>query len=262
MEPSEVFVTVLSLGVSAFVWLRWVRGLLLVEPPIAKPGFRWLVPLSFIAFTAVNAKVLTKFAASDVRGDSKYILFYIALGWGVSALPLLGLRAFGIRPADISQGGNRAASIFAALTVTACAFAYAGANIGEGPGFHVVLFCSGLAYGALLAIVVVHEAVGHTAYRILVERDEGAGLRVGGLLVGCGIGLGRAAAGDWHGSNAAVSDFVRLGWPAGALGATDAVLARLMRGREPERRLGIDAVLGVAYVALAVYYVYRVGMPA
>jgi hypothetical protein len=212
-------------------------------------------------FTLINFIVLRTIAASDVRDDPRYLGFYLILGLGVSGIALLALGLFGIRPSDVSQRHNRAAAIFVALALAASAFAYAGANIGEGPGFHVVLFCTLLSIGTLFAILALHAAIAHTPYRILVDRDVGTGFRAGCMLVACGICLGRAAGGTWVSVDAALADFIHYGWPAVVLCAADMVQARATRALEPSRSLPIHIVAGVAEIALAVAYVGVVGIP-
>jgi hypothetical protein len=39
------------------------------------------------------------------------------------------------------------------------------------------------------------------------------GLRLAGFLIGCGLILGRAVAGDWISLDATIGDFVRKAWP-------------------------------------------------
>lgn len=262
MEPSEFVVALLALVLGVWVWGVWLTRVLTVHPLLAKPGAAWVVPSALAAFTAINAVVLRTAAASDVRNDPTYLAFYLVLGLGVSAIALIGLGAFGIRPADISQRHNRAAAAFVVLAITASAFAYAGANIGEGPGFHVVLFCTLLSQGALFAILALHAAIAHTLYRVLVDRDFGTAFRVGCMLVACGICLGRAAGGTWTGVDAALADFGRYGWPAAVLGTVDAVWGRTARPPGPDRTATIDVAAGLAEIALAVAYVGAVGIPA
>jgi hypothetical protein len=260
LEQSELIAMLASIVVGCIVWGRWLVRVMGVDPLVARPGGTWAVPSAIGSFTIINFVVLRTLAASDVRSRPAYVLFYLGLGLGVSAVALKGIGLFGVRPADISQRGNLAAATFVLLATIAAAFAYAGANIGEGPGFHVVLFCTVLSYGALLAIMSLHAAFGHTAYHVLVEHDIGTALRAGGMLIACGICLGRAVAGDWTGSQAAVADFVRHGWPAAALCGVDLAVARIAF-KQPDRAVA-GAALAIVYIGLAVAYVVVIGIPA
>ena len=262
MEASEIMAGVVSLLAGGAIWGLWLQRLVAVDPLVGKPGRAWVVPSALGAFTLVNVLVLLTLAASDVRHDPVYIGFYLVLGLGVSGLALLGLRLFGIGPEDISQRGNRAAAVFVVLAITASAFAYGGANIGEGPGFHVVLFCSLLSLGALFALLVLHGAIARTAYRILVDRDAGTAARVGCMLVACGICLGRAVGGTWHGLEGTLGDFGRYGWLAPVICALDLAIVKSARWRAPIASLPVDLSIGLIHLALAVAYVQVVGAPA
>ena len=259
---SEILAGLASIVVGGGVWATWLRRLHAVDPLVARPGRRWVVPSALGSFTLINVIVLRTLAARDVREEPVYIGFYLVLGLGVSAVALTGLTAFGIRPADISQRGNRAAGLFVVLAMIAFAFAYAGANIGDGPGFHVVLFCTLVSFGALFALLAAHTMLARTAYRILVDRDVGTAFRCGCLLVGCGIYLGRAVGGTWVSVDATLTDALRYGWPAVAFCAADVVFAWITRSREPNTGLPVDLPVGVLYIALAVVYLHNVGLPA
>ncbi len=262
MEFSEVVAALVSIVFGAGMWGLWLRRLFAVHPLVAAPGSSWWVASSLGVFTLINFIGLRTIAASDVRNDPAYLVFYLILGLGVSGIALLGLGLFGVRPSDVSQRHNRAAAVFVALTLTASAFAYAGANIGEGPGFHVVLFCTLLSLGSLFAILALHAAIAHTAYRILVDRDAGTAFRAGCMLVACGICLGRAAGGSWVSLDATLADFIHYGWPAVALCAADIVMAWATRTLESDRSLPVNVIAGVAEIALAVAYLGVVGIPA
>lgn len=261
MEISEILAAAAALMVGAKVWLRWFIGLLGVNHLVAKPGRRWVGPAALASYLIINFVVLRTLAAEDVRDAPTYVVFYLMLAFGASAVALTGLRTFGIHPADISQRGNRAAGVFVVLAMIGAGFAFAGANIGDGPGFHVVLFCAALSYGAMFLLLLAHVAIGRGAYRILVEQDLGAALRTGAMVVACGICLGRAVAGDWNGAESAVADFVHRSWPALGLCATDIVVTRTFRGNGSAAATALGAIAGLVYIGAAVAYVRDVGIP-
>jgi len=262
VEPLEFVAAIVAIAFGAGIWLLWLRRLYAVRPLLVGRGRSWWMPAALVAFTLINFAVLRTIAAGDVRNAPQYIAFYLVLGLAVSGIVLLGLSLFGIRPADISQRHNRAAAIFAFLALNGSAFAYAGGNVGDGPGFHVVLFCTILSVGALFAIQGLHAALAHTSYRILVERDVCTGLRAGCMLVACGICLGRAVAGTWISLDLTLADFLRNGWPAVVLCAADVGVAWTTRSLEPNRNLPLHAAFGIAEIAAAVAYVGRLGIPS
>jgi hypothetical protein len=91
---------------------------------------------------------------------------------------------------------------------------FAGGNIGDGPGWWVVVFCALIATGALGICWWVANLFAPISDHITIDRDPAIGLRVGGYFIGTGLILGRAVAGDWHSLPATMSDFAQRSWPA------------------------------------------------
>lgn len=257
----ELFVFIgcaLAGGVS---WLLLVRQHAQLAPMVGRaPRFPSLIS-AFFFVNAINIAVLLTLASADVRRDPYYIGFYVAMGL-VAPLPLLfALRLLGVDRADIAERGNRAAAVLQFSVLVAGALAYAGANIGDGPGYHVVVAATALAYAGLLLVAVLHVAFGRTMYRILVDRERGTAFRFGCLLVACGLTFGRSVAGDWGGLAPMVSDFVPLAWPALALLVVDVVLARITHAHEPDGSIVADHMIGALHLAAAVTYVASLGAP-
>jgi uncharacterized membrane protein YjfL (UPF0719 family) len=124
-----------------------------------------------------------------VRDDPRYLLFYFFPGamWvsvAVRCLPLVGLSARD----DVVERGNSSAALAIAGAILAITLCFAGGNIGDGPGWWVVVFSAGLATVALLLSWLVLETVARVADVVTIERDEAAGLRLGGWLIACGFG--------------------------------------------------------------------------
>lgn len=217
--------------------------------------------IAFIGVFVINILVLRFLAASDVRDDGKYIFLYLMMSLAAGAITMLALRIFGLRTADITERGNRAAPTLVFCSLIAGGFAFAGANIGDGPGFHVVIFCAMLSYGAIFGLALVHTAASRTMYRILVDRDRGTAFRFGCLLIACGIVLGRAVAGTWTDAGTTLADLFRFGWPAAVLVACDIVVARATHTREPNGNLFVDRAVGLLHIALACIYVLMLEVP-
>ena len=64
------------------------------------------------------------------------------------------------------------------------------ANIGDGPGWWVVVFAAGLATAALFAAWLVLAQIGHGVDAVTIDRDLAAGVRLGAFLAACGAGAG------------------------------------------------------------------------
>ena len=105
------------------------------------------------------------------------------------------------------ERANGSASLAVAGAIIGITLAYAGGNIGDGPGWWVVVFCAALATLALFAAWMLLELASGVSDAVTVDRDPSAGMRLGGFLVACGLILGRSA-GDWISVDATVRDFV------------------------------------------------------
>ncbi|HYU33070.1 MAG TPA: hypothetical protein VEW48_12990 [Thermoanaerobaculia bacterium] len=230
MSGDETFVLWVCAGLAIAVWFVWYRDLLVVaRRPSGAPERRWLA-LAPLAAVALLAAVLRWLAASDVRNDPAYLGFYLMMGaaWiggGVQVLSYFGL---GARD-DVIERGNRAAAMAIAGAVLGITLCFAGGNIGEGPGWWVVVFCAGLSTGALLLFWSFLDRLSGVADTVTIDRDPAAGVRAAGFFAGAGLILGRAAAGNWEGSGPAMFDFVLNGWPVVVLLVLAALLERRFR---------------------------------
>ena len=109
---------------------------------------------------------------------------------------------------DVVERRNQAAltaTIGGLIAVTLC---YAGGNVGNGPGWWVVVFSAVLSTGTLIMTWVALTNVTPVADAVIIDRDPAAGLRLAAFLVSCGIVLGRAVAGDWFSVAETVRDFM------------------------------------------------------
>lgn len=261
MSDLETAALLVSLGIAVVGWAHLLRRASALNPQVRRGGTGGLGCIALVLVFAINLIVLRFLAAGDVRGDARYILLYLLMSLAATTLTMVALRLFGLRTADIAERGNRAAATLLFCALVAGGFAFAGANIGDGPGFQVVLFSAALSYGAIFVLALAHTAASRTMYRILVDRDRGTAFRFGCLLIACGIVLGRAVAGTWVDEGTTIADFFRIGWPAAALVVADIVLARASLARAPNGSLVIDRVVGVAHIAMACAYVLSLEVP-
>jgi hypothetical protein len=217
---------------------------------------RAVMSLSFM-LVCVSALyfALVKWSAPSVREDSGEISFYLVFSMIWIALVQASFSFLGISVRDdvAERGNNSAAFVAAGLTIgaTCC---IAGANVGDGPGFEVVLFCGALATTCLFLLWVLVAQVSGVADVIAIDRDLGTGIRAGGLLAGMGIVLGACVAGDWVSIAVTLKDFARFSWPVTIAVYLFAVTERAVRRRAPaatpSRTVSILVALAMA-VALA-----------
>jgi uncharacterized membrane protein YjfL (UPF0719 family) len=265
MSAGEKILTVMSIVFASVMWARWyLLPAGLQRLGASRSGWRALrvTPAVCVVLLLI---VLRTAASHDVRDDIRYLGMYLALGaaWIAAAALLLPVVGVSVRD-DVLERANPAAAYAVGGALIGVTLAFAGGNIGDGPGWWVVLFASGLATLALYALWLVFEQFTDVSDHVTIERDPASGLRLGGLLVACGLILGRAAAGDWVSAPLTVNDFVRVGFPA--LGIVAIAIAVEMRGRPTMARTTPSPVQwGVApagvYVALAAAYVAQLGLP-
>jgi len=232
MSGDEVFVLVASLILGIGGWGLWlvgavsVSGLRTRRPPIALLG-------SVIGLAGLLILLVLRFAAADdVSGSPGYLLMYLALGLAWLRLAALLFPFVGLNPRDDLIERRNAAAIPAwsgAIVAVACC--YAGGNIGNGPGWWVVVFSATLATAGLAGVwLAIGQSTG-IVEAVTVDRDRAAGVRLGGWLVVSGVIFGWAVAGDWVSASATVADFVSRAWPAVIVVALAIVVERAMASR-------------------------------
>ncbi|MFO0874658.1 MAG: hypothetical protein U0575_11910 [Phycisphaerales bacterium] len=263
MGPDEVAILLLSSAVALFAVVRWYVGVARVDRLVCTPGLRRAMRLAPLAAVATILLVLVRWSASDVRGSAGWILYYLVLGiaWLGAATRLLPL--VGLQPRDdVLERRNPAAMIAVAGAIEAFALCYAGGNIGDGPGWWVVVFSAGLATATLLIALLVLAALGGADARIAIDRDQGAGVRYAALCIASGLLLGRGAAGTWHGVDGALHDFSFAAWPIAIIVAIEIVASRVPRRIEPREHPGVGGVapvLALVYVGVAAFRLARLG---
>jgi hypothetical protein len=260
MSPDEVFVALICGIVTLVGWGRWYTRLLRLpamgRPPAIRPVLSGLPAAALLGILLV----LRRMASADVRFDPIYLLFYLLFGatwlWAVcSVAQRLGISWVD----DAMDRGNLAAVLAVSGIVLGGAACYAGGNVGDGPGWWCVLIAGGLATAFWFLLWYALERLTRVSEVVTVERDAGAGTRLGAWLLASGLICGRAAAGDWVGLVPTIADFAVTVWPALPLAALAAVV-EWRRSRRPFAPAGAAGAkdawllpsLGIALVYLAV----------
>jgi hypothetical protein len=266
MSSDETFVLLVSLAVGGVGWGLMLMGLARLGEAARQARARRTLLLVLAGCGTALLLVLLRLAAHDVRDSPEYVLFYLLLGaaWLRAAAALLPWLGLSLRD-DVVERGNAAALPAAAGWLAGMTLAFAGGNIGDGPGWWVVVGCALLSSGVLVLAWLLMQALADATEAVVVERDVAAGWRLGGLLLACGLIAGRAAAGNYVSLEATISDFVHHGWPVLPLLAFAIALQRAL-GPRPEPRQASLTVLGVTpalgYVAYAALTVALAGWPA
>ena len=199
MSGDEIFVTIGALIVGPVWWTITLIRLARLAP--LRPG-QLGVPALTITVSVCGLfilYVLKTFASFDVVDAPEYQFMYGVLGlaWLRVAERFFAFAGVSVRD-DLVERRNVAAipalvGAFAGIT-----FCYAGGNIGDGPGWWVVLFSAGFASLALLGAWLLFAQFSPGVDAVTIDRDPAAGVRVGAFLAACGVVLGRAVAGSWE----------------------------------------------------------------
>jgi uncharacterized membrane protein YjfL (UPF0719 family) len=247
----EPFVGLVSVVVSLITWAPWYGDAFRVNRLAGSRSYRLVLGLVPIACLLFVLLCLERSAAKAVRESGFYILIYMALGaaaLGVSAqlLSFLGVSARD----DVLERRNSPALIAVVGALLGATLCFAGANIGEGPGVEVVILSAGTALCTWFVMwyLVDRLSGGAVSERITVDRDTGSGVRLAGLLVGNGIILGAAVAGDWI-PDRFLHDFAVSAWPALALTIVAVLVERFSQPRSSTIR-AVATVSGYLFVAV------------
>ncbi len=263
MSPDEAFATMAGLAIAVTAWGKWFFTVITRAPFGAGPGIRTVLALTPIGCAMALFAVLKLFAASDVRNDPGYLAMYEVMGvaWMGLCQPMIALLGVHTRD-DALERRNPAAAAVISGGLIAFMLCFAGGNIGDGPGWWVVIFCSILATGSLLGLWWTVQSATGLADAITIERNLSDGLRFAGWLIACGGILGRSVAGDWVSAAETAKDLVASGWPVLVLTLVE-MLVGMMRNSDRAATLRGNPVtglaIGITYVAVATGYILYLG---
>jgi uncharacterized membrane protein YjfL (UPF0719 family) len=263
MSGDEGTVMIMAVFAAGIVWAIWLWQVALTAPRCSRYKHRWPLVLYPGAAFWILYGILKRFSSLDVREDPVYLAFYMILGaaWvGVVSwlLPYLGLSARD----DVIERANPAAAQAIGGALLGLTLCYAGANIGNGPGWWVVVFSASLATVALLLLWVLLDKATGLADTLTIDRDLAAGLRTVGFFTGTGLILGRAVAGDWMSAAGTAEDFAKAGWPALLLWAVAVFLEKSLRpsSEQPQPPLATHGLAPLLlYLGIAAFFLMRMG---
>lgn len=214
MSDDEIVVLLLSLVVAFPIWLGWYVRLRAVSAFVAREERREPLYFTPIACAIILFIILRIGASSDVRDSTIYLTFYEVMGAAWVGMSLLLIPLYGLNARDDGLERHNSAAIVAIdgalVGLTLC---FAGGNIGEGPGWWVVVFSALLATAGWLLAWSILEVGTKISDTITVDRDPAAGVRLAGFLVATGVIMGRAVAGNWVSVSGTLIDFVHDGAP-------------------------------------------------
>lgn len=265
VSADEIFVTVAAILLGPVAWLVWLFTLWRLPRLRHKRAGIPAIAVTLAACALVIYGVLRTAASFDVVNAPQYVAMYVVLGLAWLRVVETSFAFFGVSVRDdVVERGNEAAEaalVGALVGVTLC---YAGANVGDGPGWWVVVFAAALATGTWLLVWFTLVFFSPIADTVAIDRDPAAGLRLGAVLAACGLIMGRGVAGDWVSADATVNDFVMALPPVVPILVMALVIEHRARST-PERPHAPLMTWGLlpaaAYLAVAVAAVVRAGLP-
>jgi hypothetical protein len=266
MSGDEFVVTLFAILAGPVLWALWLWRMSRIQLVRGKNGVITFIAATVAASALFILSVLRTLAAADVIDAPPYQFMYVMLGlaWLRGAQRLFPF--LGVSPRDdVVERRNNAALPVLIGALAGVTFCYAGGNIGNGPGWWVVVFSAALATAALLASWALLAQFTSIADAVAIDRDPAAGTRLCFFLMSCGVVLGRGVAGDWISASRTVADFATM-LPAIAALIVLAVIMERLATPTPERPHGSLFRLGVMpamiYICIGVAAVWWKGWPA
>lgn len=266
MSEDEILVTLMALVVGPVWWTVTLVKLARLAPlrpaSVAVQALTVIVSVCAIAILVV----LKTLASFDVVDAPEYQFMYGVLGlaWLRIGERFFAFAGLSVRD-DLVERRNAAAIPAAAgafLGLTCC---YAGGNIGDGPGWWVVVFSAGAASAVLFIAWLLLAQFSPVMDAITIDRDPASGIRLGAFLAGTGLLLGRAAAGDWYSVGDTIGD-IASAIPALGVMVVVAALVEIVARPTPERPRAPVFLHGLGpallYLAIAVAAVAAMEWPA
>jgi hypothetical protein len=223
-------------------------------------GALGVLPVACLVLVAV---VLRKWADPQVPASAGLTVLFLAsaLVWMAAAGVLTRVLGVSIRD-DAVERRNPAAAVVAGGAMVGVTLCFAGGNIGPGPTVWTTLGPAAMAAGTLLLLWLLVELSSGVSDSVTLDRDLASGVRLGAMLIACGLVLGRAVAGRWESADDTARDFVREGWPAAAVALVAAVVHVLLSPTSRTPRPAIVAsglIPAVLYLAVAAAWVAYLG---
>lgn len=221
--------------------------------------YLYLLPAIPIILNVITLRTL---ASWDVTGAAVYVLMYLLMGVAWLALTLNGMLlgwSFSYED-DVLMGENPAGVWLLTGAVLGSSLIYAGANIGDGPGWWTVVFAGGLGTISWLLLGASINKWTGIIDTIASDNDAGSGIRMWGYLIASGFILSRASAGDWTSFTMTVVEFLS-GWPVLLLALAMVVTERSLfdptkHPSEQQATKTLSAAVTACYLLYAVIVVF------
>jgi hypothetical protein len=263
MSGDEVFVLIVCGALAVGFWGRWYYLTLTLSPLVARQRDRLAVYAAPLLCGAALFAVLRTVASHDVRDEPVYLFFYMVMGaaWVGATTHLFAWLGVSARD-DALERRNHAASLALTGMLIGATLGFGGGNIGDGPGWWVVVGCAFLATGGLALLWLLLAKFTEAADAITIDRDTPTGMRMCGFFTAAGLVLGRAVAGDYESLESTLADFAVSAWPVLLLLAAAIVVEQFLRPSPRHLQhsfIGEGVVPALAYIGAADAWVVAQG---
>ncbi|HZW05787.1 MAG TPA: hypothetical protein VFF65_01585 [Phycisphaerales bacterium] len=262
MGEDEVVIGVICTVAAVVGWAVSSLSAFAIHRDVAGGGSRKaVVALAPVLAMVLILAVLLTISAHDVRRDARYLWMYTAMGMAVVRIVLSLPSPAKLHAARTAvEGRNTPAAWCVVAAAAGYALAFSGANVGDGPGWHVVVFSAALSCGTLWLFHAALELTARLPSRVASDRSACAAWRLSALLVAGGAVCGRGACGNWHSAAATVADFWPIVWVLVIPLAIEAVLARV-GAPHPEDGVGrvVAFLAACAYLSMTFAYLASLG---
>lgn len=236
MSSDEIAILIVSFILFVVFIFRWYNALFSAWPKARNRLEKRILKILPLCIFALFFITLKYYASFDVVNSVIYIIFYIVLGFAWMCGGFYFMSAcFGIMwTDDVIFLGNKAALPLIIGEAFALALIYAGANIGDGPGWWCVIFAGALGFAAWTLLSLIFHFCTGIFERITVDRNLGSGIRFCLYLIIIGFILGRACSGDWTSFVKTIEEFA-IGWPALVVTALFIIIELLCKNKPQEK---------------------------
>lgn len=263
ISQDELVLTIFAAAVSFIYWLLWYIKILGKISYSSSRAGRALLSLAPIISLAALFVILRNFASFDVKDNPFYLSMYCFIGGVCTAIMTEILSGFGLSyQFDAIERNNAAAAAAIFGVVIAFCLCYAGGNIGDGPGWYVVIFCAALSSGTLLLILAILFTFTNLLDILTIDRDIATGIRIASFLLSLSLLFGRAVAGDWISAEQTVIDFYSIAWVGVFFIIIEIILLSIYKPTPSEPKLSVflyGIIPAVIYLAASVYYIRAAG---
>jgi len=196
--------------------------------PLGTPWWLRISALLSVALPmALIGVVLKLWSDPNVRSDDLafFYFFLTGAGWMIASDWVWEMLGLSLRD-DVLERHNAATPVVIAGAYLGTALCFAGANIGNGPGWPAVLLCAVLSTVALFALWGVLNACTRMGFWVTVDGHLAIGIRISALLLAWGMILGRSVAGPWVSTPHTLKSFAEFAWPSIVLLILEIVIHR------------------------------------